>query len=615
MAKIKGKTKGKTENNINNHILDVITPPALEFHESNFWFGEKMARTITITGYPPKVKIGWLSRIANMDGVTCSMHLAPADSVKLIDNINQSMGELNSKINNGGSAVYLKRATQQYNDADALLEKIDQEQENVFYVTVAIMIMGNDKEDLELKYGKVISAIAGSKMRGRSLMFKQEEGLLAVSPYGILPQDIKDIASRNMPVSTIAGAYPFNYAGLNDGKGYIFGKDASGGVVILDAWKRGGDRTNSNWTVLGPPGVGKSTAIKHIFTNEYSQGTKIIIIDPEREYKELCENLGGQWINCGGGKGGRINPLQVKEIPKDDDGEEEPLYKDEGKGLGALALHFQTLRTFFKLYVKDIDTREYALLELALEELYFKHGITWDTDIKTIKNEQYPIMKDLYDFLLEKAEDKSLPEKRRTGYDDLALLLRSCAVGADSSLWNGHTTIEANSDFIVLDTWNLQDADETIKSTQYFNVLTWAWQQLSVDREEQVLLGVDEAYLLVDPNVPQTLQFLRNVSKRIRKYMGGLAVISHSAVDFLDPAVKRYGQALLDNPCFKFFMGSDGQDLEELSKLMKLTEEEVDKLSKKNRGEGLLIAGSKRLYVNIELADHELELFGKGGGK
>lgn len=601
---------------VNNHIVDVITPMAIEFHQSNFWFGENLAKVILVTKYPTRVKIGWLSRIANMEGVTCSIHLTPTDPSKLIENISVSIGELQGKLTNGGSALMMKRAEQQFKDANKLLEKIDQEQENVFYVTIAIMVTAKDKDELERKSKKIESALAGSKMKGRSAMFRQEEALNAVSPYGVCPKVIKDIASRNMPVSTIAGAFPFNASGLNDGQGYIFGKDQQGGIILIDTWLRGGDRTNSNWTILGAPGVGKSATVKHVFLNEYSQGTKIIIIDPEREYKEMCENLNGQWINCGGGKGGRINPLQVKDVPQDDEKEDvDVLFKDEGNGMGSLALHFQTLRTFFKLYLKDIDSILQATLEEALEQLYNNRGIFWDTDTSKVPNEQYPVLKDLYELIVEWSKDESFSEKKRERCETLASSLRSSAIGADSALWNGHTTIQANSDFIVLDTHDLQEADDTIKRTQYFNILTWAWQQLSKNREEKVLLGVDEAYLIVDPEVPQALQFLRNVSKRIRKYEGGLGVITHSVIDFLDPSVRRHGQALLDNPCFKFFMGADGKNLEELTKLMDLTEAEQEMLAKKKRGHGLLIAGSKRIHAKVELAEHEVELFGKGGGK
>lgn len=607
-------SKKNTNTHLNSHIIDAICPMAIEFKPSQFMFGENYARVFAITNYPTRVKIGWLSRIANMEGVTCSIHMTPSNSAKLIENISRSLGELAGKVNAGGKAITIQRAEQQYKDATKLLKMIDQEQQNVFYVSIVIMVFAKDQDTLEKKSKKVISALAGSSMRGRSVIFRQEEALHAVSPYGICPQEIKEVADRNMPVSTIAGSFPFSVSGLNDGTGYIFGKDSTGGIILIDTWKRGDDRTNSNWTILGLPGVGKSTAVKHIFLNEWSQGTKIIVVDPEREYKDLCESLGGQWINCGGGSGGRINPLQVKDVPLDEDSDEEKAYKDMGKGIGALALHFQTLRTFFKLYLKSIDETEMSILEEILEELYKSKGIEWDTDTRHIPSNQYPIMSELYQLVLEKLNNCDNSSIKERLYK-ISQLLRRAAEGADSAMFNGHTTIEAKSDFIVLDTHDLQESDDTIKRTQYFNVLTWGWQQISKDRSESVLFGVDEAYLIIDPEVPQALQFLRNVSKRIRKYNGGIAVISHSAVDFLDPAVKRFGQALLDNACFKFFMGTDGKNLKELSELMDLTENEQELLARKKRKHGLLIAGSKRIHAIVEVADFELELFGKGGGR
>lgn len=71
---------------------------------------------------------------------------------------------------------------------------------------------------------------------------------------------------------------------------------------------------------------------------------------------------------------------------------------------------------------------------------------------------------------------------------------------------------------------------------------------MSENREEKVLLICDEAYIMIDPHVPQSLVFLRNMEKRARKYEAAVAIISHSVVDFLYPEVKMYGQALLDIP-------------------------------------------------------------------
>lgn len=62
------------------------------------------------------------------------------------------------------------------------------------------------------------------------------------------------------------------------------------------------------------------------------------------EYKEITENLEGDWINVGNGKGGIINPLQIKDVPLDDDDEELKGYKDEGKGLRCNGITFSNIK-------------------------------------------------------------------------------------------------------------------------------------------------------------------------------------------------------------------------------------------------------------------------------
>lgn len=171
--------------------------------------------------------------------------------------------------------------------------------------------------------------------------------------------------AKVVPFSTFVGGFPFASSGFNDGEGYYFAKDTSGGLVIVDTWKRGGDRTNSNFCVMGNSGVGKSTAIKHILLSEYMKGTRIIVIDPESEYRDLCQNLNGDWINAVGGSKGMINPLQVRPSPRDDEDEIEELrlYRDEGYGMNDLALHMKNLEIFFSLYIPSLTDMQKAVLK------------------------------------------------------------------------------------------------------------------------------------------------------------------------------------------------------------------------------------------------------------
>ena len=93
-------------------------------------------------------------------------------------------------------------------------------------------------------------------------------------------------------MSTFVGGFPFASSGYSDGRGYYFAKDSSGGLVILDPWTRGNDRTNSSFVVMGVAGIGKSTVVKHIMLSEYMKGTKILCIDPESEVRhEVAQQI------------------------------------------------------------------------------------------------------------------------------------------------------------------------------------------------------------------------------------------------------------------------------------------------------------------------------------
>ncbi|APC08586.1 VirB4 family type IV secretion system protein [Neomoorella thermoacetica] len=583
-------------------LMDVLSPQALDFGARQITLGEQLARVLVITDYPPRVETAWLARVAGMPGVVASIHVTPTDPANLVLSINRAIGEYTGRLELGGNALVMQRTKQALKDAQELLRKIDQEQQQVFYVTVVLLVLAPDQETLDRRTRQVEAALAAAGMRGRAAVFRQEEGLKAAGPWAVLPSGIKEAGARNMPAETVAASFPFTASGINDGSGVVLGRDRDGGLVLVDIWQRGGDRTNSNWTVLAKPGAGKSFAVKMLILRELARGARVIIIDPEREYREMGRLLDGAWINCAGGKG-RINPLQVRPVPLDDEEEE----AERVTAQGPLALHLQTLRTFFNLYLRELNDLERAALEEALTEVYRQAGIGWQTDPALIPPEKWPTTRELYAYVAARAEDR--PET----YGRLAVLLRRAAEGADASLWAGPTTASADSDLIILDVHDLQNADDAVRRAQYFNVLSFAWHQIEKDRQERTLLVVDEAWLLVDPQTPQALAFLRDTSKRIRKYMGGLVVISQNVVDFLAPEVARHGQALLDNPTYKLLLAQGEKDLEAITTLMNLSEAEHDLLASAKRGEGLLVAGNQRVHVRIEAAPYEMPYLTGGG--
>lgn len=316
-------------------------------------------------------------------------------------------------------------------------------------------------------------------------------------------------------------------------------------------------------------------------------------------------------VQVGQGKNvGRINPLQINPVAEvsfeDEDSEEFTTTKSP------LALHLDFLQTFFKLYYPEVSSLEISILMEILEELYKTFGITYESDISTLKVNEFPVMKDLYELLEEKSKDET--NKHAKEIEELRAVIRGLAIGNNAEIFNGYTSIDFNSDFIVLDVYSLQGASENVKRCQYFNILRYCQDQAFKNRNERCYVICDEAYLLIDKKVPQSIEFMRNFSKRARKYECGLITITQSLIDFLAPEVKQFGQAILDNSTYKFFFGIDGKDLEEVVNLYNLNQSEKAVLSQKEKGRGIFFVGSGHQLINVKGLEWE-EPYLIGGGR
>jgi len=439
-------------------------------------------------------------------------------------------------------------------------------------------------------------------MRARTLAFRQEEGFRAAGPWGIFPKELRGGAPFQIPSETLAAAFPFSSGGVNHGHGTVWGHDADGGLVLIDRWDPPKDAgaTNKNFTVLSPPGGGKSHATKVSVLREWCQGAKIILIDPEREYRHMCSVLGGAWLNAAGGST-RINPLQAPALPPDTADEDDK----PSEAVTAIQTHVQRVQGFIRTYLPGLTAMQQALIDQAVEEAYKNCGITWQTDPAAIPAGQWPHMGTLYNLAREHAEKEPGSE-----WPTVAALLRSAGEGIQASLWAGPSTMPNIQDasFVVLDIHDLQDAPENVRRGQFLNVLGYAWDLIRADRSERKILVVDEAWMLIDPNAPEALKFMKSLSKRIRKYMGSFMVVTQNVVDFLAPAIQGDGEQVLTNAAYTLLLRQGGRDLQELTKLFDLSEAEQDRLANARVGEGLLIAGNSRVWLIIDTAPHETRI-------
>jgi|GEM_PF-84317 len=584
-------------------LRNLLTPVGgISFGVSKVIIGPVVGRIYGAMRFPSELDYGWAVDLMNNSDCVTSITYYPGNTAELGDALARSIKTADRDAASETNPRRRKHFNKQAVDADQLIEEMDFKNAPIGHVAILAMPFSDREDKLEDICQSVSNRFAKKRISLKPLGNLQKDGYKHLSPYHPPQPLVEDVLKRILPLESLMGGFPMIVSLYRDDHGNYFARMMDGSVMALNLLMRGHDRTNSNMVITGAPGQGKSTALKHLLMTMYMNGVKIIAIDPEREFRDLCRNLNGTWLDVGGGTA-KINPFQIHPVPLDDEDEENPLYNANDN---AMALHIHTLDVFFKLYKPDLTDIQRAVLKRALVEVYREKGIAWETDVTKLRPEDFPVAEDVCRYL-------NAHEDQRA--QDLATLLNDMADGADSFLWNGYTNVDLSNDFIVMDTNRLMNSSNEVKRAQYFNNLTLCWQIMSEDRSKPVLLIADEGHILFDPEIPQTSMYLRNISKRDRKYESALWLVTHSLVDLLNEKVKLYGQTILDCATYKIFFGTDGKNLEETAELFHLTDAEKNILLSQQRGKALLMLGRQHIHVDFDIPPYKLELMGKGGGR
>lgn len=602
----------KDATTINRSFKERIAPNGLKISEKDLIMGDAYVSIVTLVSYPSMVSVGWLGAVANIHHTRMVMTISPTNTQEISNTLKKSMSELKSKMINVNDYNDQILFNNQMQDFVELVNRIDREHEKFSILTVNFLCYGETKEEMEKTKKELKSTLSAYGLGGADLMFEQERSLKMCLPT--MYSDLEKQYGLPIPMMTTASSFPFIFQNLqDDGDSIMLGNDALGGLLFFDLWKRSNKRNNSNAVIVGKSGSGKSTLIKKLVRGTWCRGSKVIIIDPEREYRDLCENVGGCWIDCGTGISGIINPLEVRKGADDSD--------DDKSVNNDLSRHFQTFRTFIKYYLQDLSAYELTKIEEILIEVYKDKGIDFDTDLSKFTSKDYPIMQDLYNKTketLDKAKHNKEARNVIESLEKISSMLKRATIGADAIIFNGTSSIhvDEDTDFIVLDIHSLVDSDDVILKTQFFNILSWCWNEISKNRDEQVILVCDEEHLLIDPNNPDGADFLKKCNKRARKYNCGVWNISQNFIDYSADGLERYGQVIIDNSAYLLIMAQGQKEIEAVKYMMNLSESEMQFLTTASRGQGLfVISQDTRLPIQIHIRQEEKDLFGTAGGR
>lgn len=587
-----------------------IAPKGLDFRPTNFRMGEKYCTILTIISYPKFIEHGYLANLTNIPGVKVVIKHIPIDFAMMRKMIDKEIADLKDRYQKENDPTLQERIRQDYESLEAFISQLAASSAKIFDFQLHVLLSANTEDELENKKMEMKTFMTGMDLRGIPLMFEQEKVLKSMIP--IFPkQDIEDRIGTPIPSNTIAAMYPFVFDSVKDpGLSTLLGVDFSGGVVLFNQFlyqiKKEHNRNNANMLILGASGSGKSTVAKLMLRNHFRNEYKIIAIDPEGELEDMAKSFGGDFINLGkGGELGMVNPL---EIIVDED--EEDLAK--GLGYAVLTRALSALKAFMTYLYPDIEDDVLTLFSDVVQDTYKRFNIDFNSDFSKFSSNDYPTFDDVYATI--KGRILSMPEhtRERDVMERLELKIRPITKEL-RYYFNGHTTVEASSNFIVFNIRELMNSDSSIRNALFFNILKYAWS-LCLDKDVNTVLSVDEAHVLLGSRNELGAEFLAQIQRRSRKYNTGTIIITQQPTDFAAPEIIMHGKAIFDNASYYLAMGLRKQATEDLAKLVDLNENEIESIKRFSQGQGLFVCGSRRMQINVVLTQEELDSFGTGGG-
>ena len=589
-------------------FLDMAAPSVVKFNTDQAIIGCGYHAFLTLRGYAASTEeLALLSRLGAKDGVNLSLYarqVTAAEEKQIIQNASNKNRLTRSNTNDLQQSVAAESDLQ---DVAALVTQMHRSREPLIHCAVFIDISAPDQARLSTLKDFVTAELARSKLTPDPLLLRQREGFQAANPTGF--NAFGSQFERVLPASSVANLDFFNYSGKTDPRGFYVGRDRYGSNVIVDLDRRAEDKTTASVLILGNSGQGKSYLLKLLLCNILESGKSVICLDPEHELIDLCANLGGCFVDLMDGRY-RINPLEPKAWSVD--GEDDETAPETFRQRTLLSQHISFLKDFFRSY-KDFTDAQIDTIELMLERLYAKWGLDDGTDFAALAPGQFPILSDLYDVIEDAYEnygDEASPLYPKELLREILLGLHSLCRGAESKFFNGHTNI-TSSRFLVFGVKGLLQASKNVKDAMLFNVLSFLSDKLLT--VGNTVATLDELYIWLS-NVT-TIEYIRNILKRVRKKESALILASQNLEDFDVDGIRELTRPLFAIPTHQFLFNAGSVDKKFYMDNLQLEGSEYELIRYPQRGVCLYKCGNERYLLEVHAPDYKEKLFGEAGGR
>lgn len=532
--------------------IDILSYAGLEENVDYLNIDGVYLRTLFISGYPFVASSGWMDSLINFNHDTdISYHVHEVSALSALPKLHRKITELEStkRAMIRAGKIVGSEITDPLESAIELRDKIQRGQEKLFQMAIYISIHADSLEELN-KITKLLEATMSARLfYSKVARYQQLEALQSILPRG----EDQLAQKRNLDSSSAALTFPFMSSELVQESGILYGVNKSNNsLVILDRFSL----HNANSITFAQSGAGKSYTTKVEILRQLMQGTRVIVIDPEREYKRLTESVGGTYIKLSAKSKQKINPFDLASINK----------------ASNLSEHTQDLTEVIGLMAEGLNSREKAAVDKAILKIY-----------RQAKKGQ-PLLEDLY------------TELHKLGQLKLCEKLEKYISGSLADVFNAQTNIELDNRLVIFD---IKDLPESLRQIMMLIISNFVKNQVMAKPEKRLLV-IDEGWLLLEHE--ESARFIAGLVRRARKYYLGVSIISQQANDFLK---SDYGRAIASQSALRILMRQDTTTIKGVVGEFNLSEYEQSFLLTCERGDALLIADQNHVAVKIVASDKE----------
>ncbi len=592
-----------------SEYVDWATPEKIKFSAAKYNIDGNNYRTYAISEYPLQVGNAWGASFFLLDRTKVVMKFKKAPKYESEKKIDKAIMDMETRLYKTGKSSARIELQTHLETLRNLLAELKNSNQQLYDVNTFITCEDSARKDVK-------SVLKQEGFRYTELFSRQIDAFIST---GISMRDnIKEL-QRGIPTYSLAGVFPFISSELQDDTGFYLGDNSY--PVFIDFFVRDAQRVNSNMMVIGKSGSGKSFSTKTLLANFAADNTKIFIIDPEKEYANLCDKLHGKFIDVGTSLQGIINPFNViRALDKDDDEEVVEMTEDgqtktkKVKTDDSFNQHLQFLEQFLRTILQGISSDAFEMINSLVLELYHRFNINEETDLKKLKPEDYPTFDDLYKILQERlstAKEEYVLNNLRVAE---AYIRKFAKGGRNSNLWNGPTSIETNENFVCFNFQSLfAGNNDMLTSAQMLLVFKYIESEVINNKDyndlhktnRKIIVVVDEAHLFINPKFPIALNFMTSMAKRIRKYGGMQIVITQNINDFVgSEEIKRQSTAVINACQYSLIFSLSPNDVNDLIELYKnsggINKEERNRIVSASVGQAFIITSpTSRTMVQI----------------